>query len=142
MKYPVIIHKESSSDFGVTVPDLPGCFSAGRTMEEALENAQEAVLTHIEGLLVDDDPIPTPSSVESLLPEWNDKGAVWALVAVDLSVLSKRARRVNITVPENLLRKIDAFAMRDGDSRSGLLVTAALQYIARNRRAEKRMSEA
>jgi predicted RNase H-like HicB family nuclease len=134
MKYPVLIHKESSSDFGVTVPDLPGCYSAGTTMEEALENAHEAVLTHVEGLLMDQEPIPTPSSVESLLPEWNEKGAVWALVAVDLSVLSKRAKRVNITVPENLLRKIDAFAMKDGDSRSGLLVTAALQYIAQKQR--------
>jgi predicted RNase H-like HicB family nuclease len=135
MKYPVLIHKESSSDFGVTVPDLPGCYSAGTTMEEALESAQEAVLTHVEGLLMDQEPIPTPSGVESLLLRWNEKGAVWALVPVDLSVLSKRAKRVNITVPENLLRKIDAFAMKDGDSRSGLLVTAALQYIAQKQRA-------
>ena len=134
MKYPVLIHKESSSDFGVTVPDLPGCYSAGTTMEEALESAHEAVLTHVEGLLMDQEPITTPSSVESLLHEWNEKGAVWALVPVDLSVLSKRAKRVNITVPENLLRKIDAFAMKDGDSRSGLLVTAALQYIAQKQR--------
>jgi predicted RNase H-like HicB family nuclease len=135
MKYPVLIHKESSSDFGVTVPDLPGCYSAGATMDEALESAQEAVLTHIEGLMMDQEAIPTPSNVESLLPEWNEKGAVWALVPVDLSVLSKRAKRVNITVPENLLRKIDAFALKDGDSRSGLLVTAALQYIAQKQRA-------
>ena len=135
MKYPVLIHKESSSDFGVTVPDLPGCYSAGTTMEEALESAHEAVLTHVEGLLMDQEPIPTPSSVESLLPEWNEKGAVWALVPVDLSVLSKKAKRINITVPENLLRKIDAFATKDGDSRSGLLVTAALQYIAQKQRA-------
>jgi hypothetical protein len=78
---------------------------------------------------------PTPSSAESLLREWNAKGAVWALVPVDLSVLSKRAKRVNITVPENLLRKIDAFATKDGDSRSGLLVTAALQYITQKHRA-------
>jgi predicted RNase H-like HicB family nuclease len=135
MKYPVLIHKESSSDFGVTIPDLPGCYSAGTTMEEALDSVQEAVLTHVEGLLMDQEPIPTPSSVESLLPEWNEKGAVWALVPVDLSVLSKKAKRINITVPENLLRKIDAFATKDGDSRSGLLVTAALQYIAQKQRA-------
>jgi predicted RNase H-like HicB family nuclease len=134
MKYPVLIHKEASSDFGVTVPDLPGCHSAGTTMEQALEGAQEAILTHVEGLLMDRDPIPTPSSVESLLPAWNEEGAVWALVPVDLSALSKKAKRVNITVPENLLRKIDAFAMKDGDSRSGLLVTAALQYIAQKQR--------
>ena len=74
MKYPVLIHKESSSDFGVTVPDLPGCYSAGTTMEEALESAHEAVLTRVEGLLIDQEPIPTPSSVESLLRKWTVPG--------------------------------------------------------------------
>jgi predicted RNase H-like HicB family nuclease len=68
MKYPVLIHKESSSDFGVTVPDLPGCYSAGTTMEEALESAQEAVLTHVEGLLMDQEPIPTLSRVHAVEP--------------------------------------------------------------------------
>lgn len=38
MRYPIIIHKDPESDFGITVPDLPGCFSAGSTMEEALQN--------------------------------------------------------------------------------------------------------
>jgi predicted RNase H-like HicB family nuclease len=37
MRYPVVIHKDLDSDYGVTVPDLPGCFSAGTTLDEALE---------------------------------------------------------------------------------------------------------
>ena len=41
MKYPVIIHKGENSDYGVTFPDLPGCFSAGDTIEESLANAQK-----------------------------------------------------------------------------------------------------
>ena len=64
MRYPLMIHKDPESDFGITVPDLPGCFSAGSTMEEALQNAEEAILTHIEGLLLDNDPIPTPATIE------------------------------------------------------------------------------
>ena len=32
--YPVVIHKDKKSAFGVTVPDLPGCFSAGATLDE------------------------------------------------------------------------------------------------------------
>ena len=42
MRYPVVIHKDVESVYGVTVPDLPGCFSAGETLEEAIESAQEA----------------------------------------------------------------------------------------------------
>lgn len=60
MNYPVVIHKDKDSDYGVTVPDMPGCFSAGSTMEEALDNAREAILCHAEGLMVDNEPVPSP----------------------------------------------------------------------------------
>mgnify|MGYP002756391490 CR=1 FL=1 len=50
---PVAIHKDPASVYGVSVPDLPGCFSAGETVEEAMENVREAIGFHIEGLLED-----------------------------------------------------------------------------------------
>ena len=57
MRYPVVIHKDKSSDYGVTVPDLPGCFSAGETMEDAMTNVVEAIECHLEGLLFAGDAI-------------------------------------------------------------------------------------
>jgi predicted RNase H-like HicB family nuclease len=42
MLYPVIIHKDESTDYGVIVPDFPGVFSGGNTLEEALANVQDA----------------------------------------------------------------------------------------------------
>lgn len=130
MKYPIIVHKDPDSDFGVTVPDLPGCFSAGDTMEEALQNTEEAILTHIEGLLLDNDPIPSPSSMEELIKRNNDTSAIWGVVSIDLNKLSERTKRVNITIAEKLLSKIDAYAEKEGETRSGLLVTATLEYIS------------
>jgi predicted RNase H-like HicB family nuclease len=64
MRYPIYIHKDPDSAYGVTVPDVPGCFSAGDTMEEAILNATEAIECHIEGLLVDGEDYPTPQSLE------------------------------------------------------------------------------
>ena len=55
--YPVVIHKDKDSDFGVTVPDLPGCFSAGVSVEDALKEAREAIECHLEGLLLDGEPL-------------------------------------------------------------------------------------
>jgi len=130
MKYPIIVHKDPDSDFGVTVPDLPGCFSAGDTMEEALQNTEEAILTHIEGLLLDNDSIPSPSSMEELIKRNNDTSAIWGVVSIDLNKLSERTKRVNITITEKLLSKIDAYAEKEGETRSGLLVTATLEYIS------------
>ena len=43
MKYSVVLHKDPQSDYSVTVPDLPGCFFAESTIEEALSMAKEAI---------------------------------------------------------------------------------------------------
>ena len=130
MNFPIAIHKDKESDFGVTVPDLPGCFSAGSTMEEALENAREAILTHVEGLLMDQEPVPQPSTIETYQKKKEFKSAVWAIVGVDLSELSGKAIRVNVTIPERILNQIDGFAKKRGESRSGVLVSAAMEYIS------------
>ncbi len=130
MRYPVFIEKDDGSDFGVTVPDLPGCFSAGVTLDEALENSEEAVLTHIEGLLMDDDPIPVPTAIDRISHLKDFSEGIWAIVNCDLSLLSERSKRINITMPEKVITKIDAFASQERESRSGFLVTAALEYIS------------
>lgn len=64
MRYPVVIHKDQDSDYGVTVPDLPGCFSAGSTVDEAIDNAVEAIECHVEGLLIDEEDIPASVAIE------------------------------------------------------------------------------
>lgn len=130
MRYPVVIHKDSDSDYGVTVPDLPGCFSAGATVDEALTAVTEAIECHLEGLLLDGEPIPPPTSVEHYQDNPDFADGVWALVTVDLTRLSGKAKRVNVTIPERVLDQIDDYAARHGESRSGLLTQAALEFIA------------
>ena len=130
MRFPIVIHKDSDSDYGVTVPDMPGCFTAGTTTDEALTNAIEAIECHIEGLMIDGEPVPSPRSVEFYRTNKTFRGGVWALVDVDVSKLSGKAKRVNITLPERLLVQIDSFAARQGGSRSGLLANAAMEYVA------------
>ena len=132
MNYPVVIHKDKDSDYGVTVPDLPGCFSAGGTMEEALENACEAILCHAEGLVLDGEPVPSPTSIEEHKNNELYKDGIWALVTVDLSKISGKAKRVNITIPERLLTQVDNFAKKRGETRSGLILTAAMEYMSQH----------
>jgi len=130
MKYPVVIHKDENSDYGVTFPDLPGCFSAGDTIEEALANAQEAAECHIEGILIDSEPIPVSTSIENHKENPDFKDGIWALVEVDLSKLSLKSKRVNITMPERLLNSLDYFAKKHGETRSGVLAQAATEYMS------------
>jgi predicted RNase H-like HicB family nuclease len=129
MFYPAAIHKDPDSDYGVTIPDLPGCFSAGETVDEAIANAAEAIECHIEGLLIEGEEIPLPGIIEHHQHHSDYEGAFWALVPVDLSKLSGATKRVNVSMPERILGQIDAYAERRGETRSGFLAAAALEYI-------------
>jgi len=132
MNYPVVIHKDKNSDYGVTVPDLPGCFSAGETMEEALENVCEAILCHAEGLMMDGETVPQPTSIENHRNDELYADGIWALVTVDFSKISGKAKRINITIPERLLVQVDNYAKKKGETRSGLFLSAAMEYISQH----------
>lgn len=130
MRYPVVIHKDENSDFGVMVPDIPGCYSAGSTYDEALNNVVEAIECHLEGLLLDNETIPVGLSMDHWIHEEEFKEGVWAFVDIDLSQISGKAKRVNITIPERVLNLIDLYAKSHSiKNRSSFLADAALSYM-------------
>ncbi len=109
MQYPIFIHKDESSDYGVIVPDLPGCFSAGSTIEEAIHNAREAIECHLEELLMDNESIPLKNSIEQYLDDPDLKDGVLALVEIDISRISDKTTRINVSLPERFLKQIDEY---------------------------------
>jgi predicted RNase H-like HicB family nuclease len=83
MNYAIVIHKDRKSHYGVTAPDLPGCFTAGRTMDDALAMAREAIELHLEGLIADGQPVSEPGTIERHQGNPEFKGGVWAMVTID-----------------------------------------------------------
>jgi len=131
MYYPIAIEPgDDAHAFGVVVPDLPGCFSAGDTLDEAMENAKEAVVLWVETAIDNDQTIPHPSNVATYQNDPEFSGWVWALIEVDPALIDDKAERVNITVPRRILSRIDRYAASHGETRSRLLVRAALERIA------------
>ena len=131
MNYPVVLHKDRHSDYGVTVPDLPGCFSAGKTVDEALAMAKEAIELHLEGLIHEGQPIPRPGNIEQHRQRPEFRGGAWAMATIDPAGLRVRAKRLSITIPERILDAIDRFAAEHGQTRSGFLVEAAAERMGR-----------
>ena len=86
MLYPVIIHKDEGTDHGVTVPDFPGVFSGGETLEKALANVQDAIETFYEG--EEKAAPPPPSPLENALASEDAQGGAVALVNVDFAFLA------------------------------------------------------
>jgi predicted RNase H-like HicB family nuclease len=126
-----LIHKEPDSDFGVSFPDFPGCVSAGSTLEEAQGMAREALIFHVEGLLEDGEALPRPSPLDEVMADSAHRDAVAILVPLPEDLA--RSVRVNITLPEPTLRRIDTFARAQGSSRSAFLAAAALKVISESR---------
>jgi predicted RNase H-like HicB family nuclease len=126
--YIAVVHKDPKSDFGVSFPDFPGCITAGSSIDEAKDMAHDALSLHVKGLLEDGDNIPAPSRLEDIMddPEYSDAVAI---LVVSVSETKLRSVRVNITVPEDILRRIDAIAKKRGMSRSSFLVNAAQSAI-------------
>ncbi len=73
------------------------------------------------------------SSIEMHQQQKDFSDGVWALVDIELSKLSVKSKRVNITIPERLLNAVDHYAKRHGESRSGLLAQAVTEYMAAHR---------
>ena len=84
MKYPVAIQKDKDSCYGVTVPDIPGCFSAGESLDEAMNNVQEAISSHLEILAEDQELAPKTSLVDSHVGNNDYAGATWAYIDIDV----------------------------------------------------------
>jgi len=134
--YIALIHKDDATDYGVSFPDFPGCVTAGKSLEEAQAMAGEALSLHIDGMIEDGERIPSPSLLSSIMKQREKLNAVAFLVPVLSS--SQKIVRVNITIREDELQRIDAYADRHKMTRSGFLLQAAQTAIAEGRRKADR----
>lgn len=118
--------------FGVVVPDLPGCTSGGKTVDEALRNAVEAVTLWVDDARTDGEKIPKPRSAEKLRedPDVADalrRGGILAYVPLVLD--SGRPVKANLSLDAGLLEAIDEAAELRGLTRSAFLASAAREKI-------------
>jgi len=128
MRYPVAIEPGSDENaFGIVVPDLPGCFSAGDTLDEAMVGAEEAVAAWLDAALDAGMAIPAPSTLDVL--RLNPDYADWtfAVISLDPALLDDSSERVNITLPRRVLKRLDALARAAGETRSGYIAHLTLE---------------
>ena len=100
-----LLRTDADSDFSGDFPDFPGCVTAGDTLDVARLRAAEALRFHIDGMQEDGDIIPAPSDLETVMRDPDNRDAV--AVLVDVPGGPARSVRVNIMLPEDILRAID-----------------------------------
>lgn len=124
-----LIHKEAESDYGVSFPDFPGVATAGTDLDDARRMAEEALAFHVGGLVEDGEAIPEASSLTAIMADPHNSSGTAILVS--LKTETKKAVRINITIPEDVLQEVDAYAEAHGVTRSGFLVQAAKRGIGK-----------
>ena len=126
MKYAVVVHHDEGSAYGVAVPGLPGCFSAGDSFDEALDNVVEAIELHLEGLAEEGMDIPRAEAVDAHMDNPDFAGGTWGFVDIDLTPYLGKTEKINVTLPSAVIRRIDA----KHKNRSRFLAEAALKALA------------
>lgn len=131
MRYSVFIHKDPGSSFGVIFPELPGCFSAGETMDEALTNAGEALAMHVGGLEADGEPVPLPLPVDDILrdPKFAEAREDAVIASVPLVRDLGSTTRVNVSFDLGLLHALDSEARHRRQTRSAFIASAVRKEI-------------
>lgn len=83
LRYTVLIHRDQDvPGYSVIVPELPGCFSQGITLDEAMANAKEAIECHLEAMAEDGEELPVEEdpfimvSVEVEPPAVDEEGSM------------------------------------------------------------------
>jgi predicted RNase H-like HicB family nuclease len=130
-----LIHKDADSDFGVSFPDFPGVVTAGTDLDDARRLAEEALAFHVEGLVEDGEAVPEPSSLDAVMADPDNRNGVAILVS--LKGESRKSVRINVTLSEDVLNAIDAYAESQGLTRSGFLARAARREIANSQDAKE-----
>lgn len=123
MKYPAILHK-GEEEYGIFLPDFPGVVSGGKSVEECLRNVQDAVESVFA--VTGQKELPEASPLDAVVGSEEARDGVVVLADVDPSFLSAKSIRVNLSIPEYLLARIDKKAHEHGMSRSAYMVQAAL----------------
>ena len=127
-KYIAVMDQEKDG-FGIVFQDFPGCVTTGKNMNDALRRAREALELHLQAMVKDGDRIPEESDLEKV-SEWvaeceGKPHLAW--IGVNLPV--SKAVRINITIPENLLRQVDKKLAGRKNRRSAFFANAVKREL-------------
>lgn len=123
--YYAVVHKDEDSAYGVSFPDLPGCFSAADDIEDVLPNACEAL-----DLWFEDQAEVAPMRLDQAQAAAREDIAAGAfLIAVPRIVNDHRVARVNLSIERGILDAIDKAAAERSLTRSAFIAQAARNEI-------------
>ena len=125
--YPAVLEHGPKGTVGAWFPDFPGCVAGGKSQEEAIEKAENALAQAVDVLVEHDRPLPQPTPIERIVLPKGCKLLAYFIVGVDPP---DQSERVNVFLPKSLIGRIDRRAAELGMSRSSFFGLAATTMLA------------
>ncbi|WLS79113.1 type II toxin-antitoxin system HicB family antitoxin [Erwinia pyri] len=134
MKFPIYLHRAEGGSFSGFVPDIKGCYFAGDTIDDAIADAFNAIDAHLEFQAEKGKDLHEAQDISAHLQNSSCEGGYWAYVEVDLLKYEGKAVKLNITLPQNLLYRIDSYVElnKEYGSRSGFIAALARRELVKS----------
>ncbi|EKT61725.1 type II toxin-antitoxin system HicB family antitoxin [Providencia alcalifaciens] len=134
MRYPIYLHQAADGSFSGFVPDVVGCYFAGDTIDDAISDAHNALDTYFEYMSEMGNEPDQAKTVADHLNNEDCRDGSWAYVDIDLTKYDGKSIKLNITIPQFLLSRIDNYVNvhHEYKSRSGFLAELARRELAKH----------
>ena len=135
MIFPAKITRSVSDHLEMCFPDLPGCSVRGASVDEVMKMAQQAIADHLSILAEYGEAIPNASTIDEHLTGNNEGILSWAIVEFDIIPYLGKSHKINVTLPELLIKRIDDRVSKSEThkTRSGFIASACLEQLNKNK---------
>ncbi len=132
MKYPIALTQEADSkEYKVVVPDLPGCETHSISIDCAIEKISQTIKEHLAILTEYSEAIPNATAIANHQSKFTN--AIWALVDIDITPYLGKSHKINVTLPELLIKQIDDRVNKSESykTRSGFIAQACMVELTK-----------
>ena len=132
MKYPLLIVKNiAEENYILTVPDLPGCQVVALTLDEVMTKVKLAIVDHLSILAEYGEVIPHAKSLDLHMASCTLERPIWAVIDFDIVPFLGKSHKINVTLPELLIKQIDDRVKKSEQhkTRSGFIASACMSEL-------------
>ncbi len=133
----VFTQDDKTMDFKVSVPDLPGCAIAAKTIDLGMDDITKSIKSHLAILAEYGEKVPNAKGLDSHRKSYMLENphtfsqAFWAIINIDITPYLGKSHKINVTLPELLIAQIDNKVSQSSDykTRSGFIASACFAEL-------------
>jgi len=131
MNYPILIREISDKIYSLSAVDLAGCIVKAKSIDEGLSQMRKALGEHLEILAEYGENIPNAKLIDYHMKQ--NENSTWALLEIDIVPYLGKSQKINVTLPELLIKKIDDRVSKSPQhkTRSGFIASVCLNELSK-----------